>query len=238
MSQHTLLIATRNAHKRREFEGLIHEAFDAIAWRLIDVASFGAPLPEVDEDRDSFEGNAIKKALELSRAAGLCAISEDSGLEVDALDGAPGVRSARFAGEGARDADNNALLLERMAHVPAPHRTARFVAVCCVAIAPDAAGHALLERLGARWDALPEGEPELEGMLGRVGDRAVLWLRGAVEGELVEMARGEDGFGYDPLFLIPRWGLTFGEVDAARKAQVSHRAMALRKLAAALSSQG
>jgi XTP/dITP diphosphohydrolase len=133
-----LVFATRNQGKLRELRSLLA----GIA--VLDIAEAeahcGLAIPEVDEDADTFAGNAIKKAVEVSRATGLPALADDSGLEVDALGGAPGVYSARYAGSGG-DAANNAKLLAALAAVPAPQRTARFRAVLALA---DVAG-----RLGA-----------------------------------------------------------------------------------------
>src|SRR5690606_31609322 len=133
----------------------------------------GREVPEVDEDAWTFAGNAIKKAREISAATGLPALADDSGLEVDALGGAPGVRSARYAGPGADAAASNARLLEALAGVPADRRAARFRAVLALA---DVAGP-----LGAD----------------------VITADGLCEGTILEAPRGAGGFGYDPLFFVP-----------------------------------
>ena len=116
-----LVIATKNA-------GKVAELRDALAGLGFDVVSLRdlAPAPEIDEDADSFVGNAVKKATETSAAFGVAALADDSGLEVDALGGAPGVRSARYGGDGLDDAARNRLLLEELRDVPEPARTARF----------------------------------------------------------------------------------------------------------------
>lgn len=105
-----LLVATSNPGKRREFAMMLSDLFEEEV-DFIDMASWPEPLPDVVEDRDTFLGNAVKKAVETSQNAGVCAMSEDSGLAVDALDGAPGVYSARFAGEPRDDEANNRLLI-------------------------------------------------------------------------------------------------------------------------------
>jgi XTP/dITP diphosphohydrolase len=167
-----------------------------------------ASIPEPVEDALTFMGNAELKARAYSLAApGLLVFADDSGLEVDALHGAPGVRSARYADDAgyglhsgaARDARNNAYLLQQLADAPATAgRRARFV--CTLA-------------------------------LGRDGD-VLLRAEGFVEGEILRSARGEAGFGYDPLFLLPELGLSMAELSSERKWQISHRGNAFRSLIA------
>lgn len=180
-----LLIATRNRHKLQEIRSLLNlEGIELVA------ASDIEGLPDVVEDRESFEGNAAKKARELSDAAGLWTVADDSGLEVDALGGAPGVHSARFAGEHGDDAANNRKLLAELEG--RENRGAQFR--CAVALAaPD----------GRIWTT--------EGI-----------CRGRVE----TLPRGENGFGYDPLFTPDGFSETFAEMAAADKNRISHRARA------------
>jgi XTP/dITP diphosphohydrolase len=151
-------------------------------------------IPPCDETGATFEENAIQKALYYGAYSDGWLFAEDSGLEVDALGGAPGVYSARFAGDGATDGANNALLLERLAESDV--RTARYV--CVIA----------LVRGGELYDT----------------------FRGTVEGEILREPRGDNGFGYDPLFYYAPFGCTFGEVTRDRKHIVSHRGAALRLL--------
>jgi XTP/dITP diphosphohydrolase len=153
-----------------------------------------AAIPPCDETGSTFEENAIQKALYYGSYSDGWLFAEDSGLEVDALDGAPGVYSARFAGEGATDAANNALLLERLAESDV--RTARYV--CVIALV-------------------------LRGELQEC-------FRGTVEGEILRELRGDNGFGYDPLFYYAPFGCSFGEVSRERKQTISHRGAALRLL--------
>ncbi len=127
-----ILIASRNAHKIEEIRDIFH--LPNVEW--VSTADF-PELPDVEEDRDTFEGNAVKKAAELARITGLWALADDSGLEVDALGGAPGVYSARYAGEPCDYAANNVKLLRELEGVA--NRTARF---CCVAALSDPTGHA------------------------------------------------------------------------------------------------
>jgi XTP/dITP diphosphohydrolase len=194
-----LVFATRNQGKLVELRQLLPGvdvlSIDEAAARL------GRVIPEVVEDGDTFVANAIKKAREVSAATGLPALADDSGLEVDALGGAPGVYSARYAGEGAGDAANNAKLLAALAGVPADRRTARFRASLALA---DVAGP-----LGA----------------------AVETADGVCEGVVLAEARGTGGFGYDPLFFSPELGMTFAEAGVGPKGDLSHRARAMRTLA-------
>lgn len=225
------LIATGNAGKREEFASLLG-AFLRPSWRVYDVKGYPEAVPEVEEDRDDFVGNALKKAVEMARATGAVALSDDSGLEVDALGGAPGVYSARWSGPGATDASNNARLVEALRGVESAERTARYVCVVCLAMPATGVGRALLARVGAEHSALEGGDPSaVEGRLVRDGELAVVWAKGSVEGRIVEEARGEGGFGYDPYFLVEAWGETMAEVALEKKNEVSHRARALRKLA-------
>ena len=193
-----LVFATRNPGKLVELRQLLPELevldVDEAARRT------GREIPEVEEDADTFVGNAAKKAREVSAASGLPALADDSGLEVDALGGAPGVWSARYAGEPANDAANNAKLLAALAGVPAERRTARFRAVLALA---DPAGP--------------------------LGDR-VITASGACEGVILDAPRGTGGFGYDPLFYAPEIGQTFAEAGVGPKSDLSHRARAMRAL--------
>ncbi len=159
-------------------------------------------IPPPEETGDTFEFNAVEKALYYAAHTGDWMFAEDSGLEVEALDGSPGVYSARFAGPDADDRANNSLLLEKMNGVA--DRRAQFV--CLIALAR-------------------------EGKLVRT-------FRGEVKGEIVNEARGRQGFGYDPLFYYAPFGCTFGEVEAGEKMKVSHRACALRALFEFLRTNG
>ena len=166
-----------------------------------------AAAEEAIEVHDSFSANAAAKAHYFARRSGLLTLADDSGLVVDALRGAPGVRSRRFSGredlEGeALDAANNRLLLERLHGVPPEQRTAHYV---CVAAIADAAG----------------GEARFEGRC---------------DGLILDAPRGSGGFGYDPLFWIPSEQVSFGEIDPVRKNVISHRARAMTAAARALGS--
>jgi len=188
-----LLVATRNRGKLRE----IREKFSSLEDIDIVTPDDIGELPDVVEDGATFEENSLKKARELSRLTGLPAMADDSGLEVDALSGEPGVYSARYAGEGATDDDRNSLVLEKMKGVPVGKRSARFV--CVIAIVLPG---------GIEWTA-----------------------RGTCEGEISLDARGDHGFGYDPIFLLTGRGKTMAEIPLDEKNTLSHRARALEKAA-------
>ena len=190
------VLATANPDKAAEITRILRDA--AVTAELEPRPS---GVPEIDETGPTLEANARLKAVGLATATGMPAIADDTGLEVDALGGAPGVFSARFAGPDATYADNCTLLLQRLAGVPAERRTARFATVAL-----------------AHW---PDGR-----------EAAAL---GTVEGTIAECARGEGGFGYDPVF-VPREGdgRTFAEMTAEEKHTISHRGRAFRTLAQGL----
>jgi non-canonical purine NTP pyrophosphatase (RdgB/HAM1 family) len=190
-----LLIATGNAGKVREFREMLGTG--RFAWRGL---SDYPPGPEVEETGRTFRANACLKASAYARRHGVWAIADDSGLEVDALGGSPGVLSARWAqhnGSGKGDADNNATLLRQLREVPDDRRTARFV--CVLALADP-------------------------------GGRVILTVRDHVEGRILHAPRGTNGFGYDPLFLVEQLGRTTAELPPGEKHAISHRGKALRRL--------
>ncbi|NLX13976.1 MAG: RdgB/HAM1 family non-canonical purine NTP pyrophosphatase [Phycisphaerales bacterium] len=192
-----ILIATGNPGKAREMrEILIPEdspMTGKVRWRFLEEFS---GWPEAVEDGDTFEANACRKAMHYARLSGLWTLADDSGLEVDALNGQPGVLSARFAGEARDDAANNALLLEKLVGVPPERRAARFR---CAAVISD--GNVILAAAG-----------------------------GAIEGRIIDQPRGSNGFGYDPLFLVPALGQTSAELSSEQKHAISHRGQALARL--------
>lgn len=203
-----LVIATRNAGKRREYAALLR----GLDLCLRDLSEFPA-APDVAEDAPTYAENARAKALAAARCTGLPALGDDSGLEVDALDGAPGVRSARFAadwvaaGGGApagetADARNLNLLLHRLRDVAASERGARFRCVIAVATA----------------------------------DGRALVVEGTCAGHIARAPRGRNGFGYDPVFVLAGDRRTFAELSAAEKHAVSHRAAACAALRAQLAA--
>jgi len=209
----TLLVATRNRGKTREFRA----AFATLGIEVKDLNEIGE-LPEIAETGTTFYENALIKARAASAAAGLPVLADDSGLCVDALGGAPGVYSARYAGEGASDADNNAKLLRELAAAGATVDAASLGAEK----APD--GAKLLSP--ARFvSSLVLYEPD--------GDR-ITAAEGTVEGAIIDRPAGAGGFGYDPLFWLPSFGKTMAEISLEEKNAISHRGRALRKLLAQL----
>ncbi len=189
-----LIIATSNPHKVEEIESVLGQI------GIVCVALGDAGIPEPEEDGATFEANARIKAIAYAKAVGATVLADDSGLEVDALGGRPGVHSARFAGIGAtreqRDAANNARLLRELDGVADAQRGARFVCVLCVA-RPD----------------------------GTVAAQA----RGHFEGRIGHTLRGANGFGYDPLLVLED-GRTSAELSSQEKNARSHRGNALRTL--------
>lgn len=198
VSMRTILIATSNPGKLHDFAG----AAAAHAVEIAGIPGFAA-LPAVVEDGLTFEENARKKAEEYSLSApGQIVLADDSGLEIDALNGAPGVHSARYAAdqphlasENTDDESNNARVLRELRGVAEEKRTARFV--CVLAAARDG--------------------------------KTLATFRGTAEGVILDAPRGTNGFGYDPLFYFPQIQKTFAELSAEEKARYSHRGAAFRQ---------
>ena len=186
-----LVLASQNAHKITELQTLLSEFFEGI-----DILSLREAGVEGDivEDGSTFAENALIKAR-AAATSGLAGIGDDSGLEVYALDRAPGIYSARYAGEHGNDAANNQKLLAELQN----KADRRGAFVCAIAV------------------VLPDG-------------RSIV-VEGRTEGEILTKARGEGGFGYDPLFYYPPMGKTFSEMSAEEKNAISHRGNALRKFA-------
>ncbi len=191
-----IVLASRNRKKIAEMEALLAAHLPHIRVLSLDDIGF---VGDIDETGATYEENALIKARAAKSASNgrIATVADDSGLSVDALDGAPGVRSARYAGDGHNDADNNALLLRNLASVPAEQRTARFV--CTIALCLSD---------GREWT-----------------------VRGETQGLIIEEARGEGGFGYDPYFYYPPLDKTFSELTADEKNIVSHRGKAVESLA-------
>jgi XTP/dITP diphosphohydrolase len=194
-----IVLASNNSGKLREFAQIL-TTFD---YQVIPQSQF--EVPEVAETGLSFVENALIKARQASQHTRLPAMADDSGIEVDALQGAPGIYSARFAGIGASDEDNNRLLLEKLTNLPETQRTARY--------------HCVIVYMHHPNDPMP------------------LICQGTWEGHIIHEPRGENGFGYDPLFYVPTHHCTSAELSPAIKNQLSHRGQALRALQLALSKK-
>ena len=204
-----LVIATRSEHKLRELRELLRlERAELVS--LDDLGIEGEPV----EDGETFETNAAIKARFAVRATGLPSLADDSGLEVDALGGGPGVRTRRYAGEDATDQDNNSKLLAALDGMPPERRGARYVCVLALALPDDT---------GAR------------------GGQPVALARGTCRGRIAAAPRGTGGFGYDPIFepdQEPPGGRTLGLWSPAEKHAISHRARAARRMAPRLAALG
>lgn len=186
-----IVLATRNQGKVKEFAEMLKD----FPVEIKGLADFG-PIPEAVEDGATFDDNAYKKASFTAKVLGLPAMADDSGLTVEALGGAPGVYSARYAGDKATDNDNIAKLLKEMEGQA--NRKAAFECVISLAV--------------------PAGP--------------ALTFEGRCEGEILTAPRGEDGFGYDPVFFCPTLGKTFAEASMEEKNRVSHRGKAVAQVAA------
>lgn len=194
-----LLIATHNTGKIRELQQALRDLPIALRY-LVEFPE----IATIDETGQTYEANAVLKALGYARQTGLCALGDDSGLEVDALGGMPGVLSARFGGEKVSDQDRTQKLLRELTPYQDRERTARFV--CCMAF--------------AGWqpsDAVPRTSPP----------RVFNIAEGTCEGVIALEPRGVGGFGYDPIFIPHGYDETFGELSNVVKASLSHRAKAL-----------
>lgn len=188
----TLVLATNNPKKLAELRRILE--FEGVGVQVLGLADV-AGYPEPAETERTFEGNAFLKASAAARETGLVAVADDSGLEVDELNGMPGVRSARWAGPACDDEDNNQLLLAQLDGVPAERRTARFV--CALA------------------------------MVAPTGERRV-W-HGTMPGRIADAPEGDNGFGYDPLFIPAGLSVTSAELTAEEKDSISHRGIAVRE---------
>ncbi|MGH8398061.1 MAG: RdgB/HAM1 family non-canonical purine NTP pyrophosphatase [Gammaproteobacteria bacterium] len=195
-----VVLATGNAGKLRELQSLLASSgIDVLPQTQLGVR-------EIAETGASFAENALLKARNAARQTRLPAIADDSGLEVDALYGAPGIYSARYAGAHASDQDNLAKLLESLHDVPAKRRGARFR---CIMV-----------------------------YVRRADDSAPIVCEGVWEGRILEAPRGHNGFGYDPVFLVPEKKCSSAELSSEEKNRLSHRGQALGKLVAAIAAAG
>ena len=186
-----LIIATGNEDKVREIDEILEgTGFEAIS---MEQAGFD---PDIVEDGTTFEENALKKAMAVHELSGEYVMADDSGLCIDALDGAPGIYSARFCGEDSTYEEKFKKIFEMLADVPEEQRTAQFV--CAIAV------------------VRPDG--------------ASFTVRGECRGVLHEKPMGENGFGYDPIFYVPEFGMTTAQMEPEVKNSISHRGRALRAM--------
>ncbi len=201
-----IVVATKNKGKIRE----IRETLKGVDVKILSLDEIGLEI-EIEEDGNTYNENAVKKAVEVAKRTRKTALADDSGLEIDALNGKPGINSSRFAGVDADDRERNLKILEMMKDVPHEKRGARFRCVIAIANSPIS--------------------PFIKG-----GEGDLYTCEGVCEGEIAESIRGDKGFGYDPIF-IPHlyisvgheYGKTFGELGAEIKDKISHRAKALEK---------
>ena len=187
-----VVAASRNRHKIEEIDAITKK----FGMHIISRDEAGVPDIEITEDGQTFEDNSLKKAREIMKLCGQITIADDSGLMVDCLDGAPGVYSARFAGEDGNDEKNNQKLLMLLEGIPEEKRTAEFVSVITM--------------------VYPDGN--------------IITARGECRGRIITEPAGDNGFGYDPLFVPDGYDRTFAQLTAEEKNSVSHRAAALEKL--------
>jgi XTP/dITP diphosphohydrolase len=186
-----LIVASRNKGKVKE----IKELLAGLPFKVSSLLEH-PNLPDVVEDGKTYKANALKKALTIAKITGKMTMSDDSGLEVKALNWAPGIYSARFAGEGKTEADKNKKLFDMLEGVPPSRRQARYRCVI----------------------ALVDGKGKELGV-----------VEGTCAGSIALKEIGSNGFGFDPLFIVPRYKKTFGQLPASIKAKISHRARALIK---------
>ena len=185
-----VVIATHNRDKMKEIQGAISD----LGWEVISLYDF-PKIGEIEENGKTLEENALIKAREVFEKTGLPTISDDTGLEVDALDGAPGVYTARYAGENCSYSDNVNKMLKDMNKVPMPNRGAKFKTVM---VFKD--------------------------------ENKELIVEGIVKGKISRESRGDDGFGYDPIFYVTEYDKTFAEMTMSEKNKISHRGNAINHL--------
>jgi len=185
-----VVIATHNRDKMKEIQGAISD----LGWEVISLYDF-PKIEEIEENGKTLEENALIKAREVFEKTGLPTISDDTGLEVDALDGAPGVYTARYAGENCSYSDNVNKMLKDMNKVPMPNRGAKFKTVM---VFKD--------------------------------ENKELIVEGIVKGKISRESRGDDGFGYDPIFYVTEYDKTFAEMTMSEKNKISHRGNAINHL--------
>ena len=186
-----IVLATHNQGKIREFRKI----FSDMGVEAVTISEI-ADVPEPEETGHTFEENALIKAKAVMKVTGQLTLADDSGLEIDALNGEPGIYSSRYLGEDTSYVKKNSVILERLKDVPEEKRSARFV--CAVAA------------------AFPDGQSKV--------------IRGTMEGSIGYEIKGENGFGYDPIFYLPQYGKYSAELTSDEKNAISHRGEALRRI--------
>ena len=192
MSKIDIVAASGNKHKIQEIKDILKD----LPINILSKNDVGLGNLETDEDKDTLEGNALKKAIEISRKIDSVVIADDTGLFVDKLDGRPGVYSSRYAGENSTYEENNKKLLEELKNIPKSERTAKFKTVIAIVLR----------------------------------DGSYKTVSGQCLGSIGLKPKGENGFGYDPLFIVDGYNKTFAELGDEIKNKISHRADALKKL--------
>ena len=233
MGKTQIIFATSNEDKLREIRMILKD-FDA---GIISLRDAGITT-EIVEDGKTFRDNAVIKAAAIMKETGKLTLADDSGLEVDYLNREPGVYSARYCGVNTSYRIKNRNIIERLIDVPDEERTARFVCVIALAVPesvqiPDmrgiqgeASGECNNTSAGIKEGISPEIEVE-DMMDTRTGAR-ILTVRAAMEGRIGYEEKGENGFGYDPIFYLPEFGCYSAELDPEKKNEISHRGKALR----------
>lgn len=236
MPQPKLLIATRNPGKLREYRGLLL----GIPFQLVSLDDLGI-TEDVEETGLTFHENAQLKTTSYAALGGLPTLADDSGLEVDALGGEPGIYSARYGGDpDASDQDRVRLLLRNLEGVPWERRTARFRCVIAIATSPQSDPYQGKDKRGVTgWQKSPQ-PPFLKGgpsqsLVQNPQPRGDLtYVVGSVAGMIQYEPMGDEGFGYDPVFYLPSYGRTIAQLPLEEKNRISHRSDAARKAVAVL----
>lgn len=208
-----VVLSSRNKKKIRELRELFSlSGLENV--KILSLDDIGITF-DIEENGGSFEENSLIKAV-VPAKAGYIGIADDSGLCVDVLNGAPGIYSARYSGPEADDAKNNAKLISELEEIPDNERTARFVCVVSC-VFPEKLSHLLKERFDKSFNFKRITE-----------DLKCFYVRGECEGLILREKRGNDGFGYDPVFFVPDRLKTFAELSSDEKNEISHRGIAMR----------
>ncbi len=247
-----ILIATSNPHKLEEIRAVIDDP--SVELVSLEALPGGQKIDEPVEDQDTFEGNAILKARYYAKASGMLCLADDSGLEVDALNGEPGIRSARYSNTDGpradRDAANSLALMNNLADTPIEKRAARFVCAMALVDGRTQCESNATPRSHAKLSNKPASEPgttrgnaglNTDPSTALPGHTLIAVVRGTLEGRILtidetddaahpERGRGSNGFGYDPIVFVPDLNKTVAQLTACEKNAISHRGDAVRKM--------